>query len=185
MKAINAILILVFVACYCSCTKQESICNILEEVIVTTSASQPCLPTGSIQVTQPLGSNYQYKLNNQPFVLQPIFLNVKVGKKIITVKDASGCEVVKEVMVDTVAQGNQFRQVMQVLNNYCNTCHSGNNPQGGLNFTNVCDVLNHWQRIDARAIQGNPSPMPQAGLMPLSERKKILDWINAGHSYNH
>jgi uncharacterized membrane protein len=64
-------------------------------------------------------------------------------------------------------------------------CHSGNNPQGGLDFTNVCDILNHWQRIDARAVQGIPSPMPQAGLIPQEERSKIIEWLNTGHSYSN
>jgi hypothetical protein len=54
----------------------------------------------------------------------------------------------------------------------------------GLDWKSSCDILQFWDRIKARAIDGNPSPMPQAGLLPLSEINKIMDWINAGHRYS-
>lgn len=62
-------------------------------------------------------------------------------------------------------------------------CHSGINPQAGIDFTRICDILNHWDRIQARAVDGNPSPMPPTGIIPIVERNKILDWINTGHLY--
>jgi hypothetical protein len=135
-----------------------------DERAATIEASHPCTASGSIQVANPLGAKYQYRIDNQSFQNQPTFSNVKVGGHSLVLKDVSGCEAVREVIVDTIAQVHTFKLVRQVLANRCASCHSGNNPHGGLDFTNVCDILNHWQRIDARAVQGIPSPMPQAGL---------------------
>jgi mono/diheme cytochrome c family protein len=168
-----------------SCTNNSITCNLQEAIVATTVASHPCTASGSIQVAEPLGAKYQYRIDNRPFQNQPIFSDVKVGGHRLVLKDVSGCEAVREVMVDTIAQVNTFKQVRQILANRCASCHSGNNPHGGLDFTNFCDILNHWQRIDARAVQGIPSPMPQAGLIPQEERNKIVEWIKTGHSYSN
>lgn len=160
-------------------------CNLQVVITASTVASDPCAGSGFIQVLSPIGTNYQYKIGNKPFQDQPVFLNVRAGQQMIVVKDANGCETAKEILIDTIAPGNRFGQVRHILANRCAGCHSGNNPQGGLDFTSVCDILYHWQRIDARAVQGIPSPMPQAGLIPLAERNKIIEWINAGHLYNN
>lgn len=168
-----------------SCTNNSITCNLQEAIVATTVASHPCTASGSIQVAEPLGAKYQYRIDNRPFQNQPIFSDVKVGGHSLVLKDVSGCEAVREVIVDTIAQAHTFKLVRQVLANRCASCHSGNNPHGGLDFTNVCDILNHWQRIDARAVQGIPSPMPQAGLIPQEERNKIVEWIKTGHSYSN
>jgi uncharacterized membrane protein len=52
-----------------------------------------------------------------------------------------------------------------------------------MDFTKVCDILTHWERIQARAVEGNPSPMPSTGLIPIEERNKIMDWIKKGHAF--
>jgi hypothetical protein len=179
----NLSLFIFIVGCISACKKSDSACNLQLAVTTSVIASQPCAATGAVVITSPVGADYKYKLGNQSFQSDPAFQNLKTGVYIVTVKDASGCEAVKEIMIDTILQGPKFTQVFQILANRCFSCHSGNNPQAGLNFTNVCDIINHWQRIEARAIQGIPSPMPQAGLIPLAERNKIVEWINAGHSY--
>lgn len=174
---------LLFVGLY-SCEKDTKIlCNLQDTVFVSSTASNPCSGSGSIQISSPVGANFQYKIDNQPFQNQPIFINVKVGKHVLVVKDENGCEIVKEVIVDTIQKGNTFLQVTQILANRCSSCHSGNNPHAGLNFTKTCDILNNWERIQARAVNGTPTPMPQAGLIPLEERNKITEWIANGHSY--
>ncbi|MGB4770528.1 MAG: hypothetical protein WBP58_03670 [Chitinophagaceae bacterium] len=72
----------------------------------------------------------------------------------------------------------------RILFNNCIQCHSGVNPQAGLDWTRDCDILQYWDRIKARAVDGDPSPMPQAGLIPETERNKIMAWIQAGHRYS-
>lgn len=79
--------------------------------------------------------------------------------------------------------GPTFLKVKSILVTYCLQCHGGVNPQAGLDWSRDCDILTYWDRIKARAVDGDPSPMPQAGLMPLAERSKISAWIQAGHRY--
>jgi hypothetical protein len=167
------------------CKKQGTNCSLSASILYTTGPSEPCAATGSITITSPTGPGYQYKIDNEAFGGSPAFRNVGAGRHRILVKDANGCEASKEAIVDTLAAGTRFTQVLQILNNRCARCHSGNNPQAGLNFTNACDVLGNWQRIEARAIYGIPSPMPQSGLIPVSERNVLIDWIAAGHSYTN
>lgn len=166
------------------CAKQADQCG--NDLIVgfSTTASHPCNGTGTLQIKSPLGSLIQYQLDQSVFQSQPSFSGLKPGKHQLVVKNADGCFVSREFIVDTVKAGNLFVQVRQTLGFFCTPCHAGNNPQGGLNFTQACDILNHWDRIEARAIFGNPSPMPQAGLMPIAERQKLMDWIKANHAYD-
>ena len=176
---------LLFVGLY-SCERDSNIqCNMQENMFVSSTASNPCSGSGSIQISGPVGANFQYKIDNQPFQNQPTFINVKVGKHVLVVKDEKGCEIIKEVIVDTIQKGNSFSQVSQILANRCSSCHSGYNPQAGLNFTKICDVLNNWERIQARAVNGIPTPMPQAGFIPIEERNKISEWIANGHKYTN
>jgi len=87
------------------------------------------------------------------------------------------------VDISTVSPGPKFLQVKRILANNCLQCHSGVNPQAGLDWSRDCDILQYWDRIKARAVDGDPSPMPQAGLIPESERNQIMAWIQAGHRY--
>jgi hypothetical protein len=178
-----ACVLLLFVGFY-SCTEDsETPCDLQDTMFVSSTASHPCSGSGTIQITGPVGDNFQYKIDNQPFQNLPTFLNVNVGKHILVVKDDNGCQINKEVIIEPIPKGNTFNQVSQILANRCSSCHSGNNPQAGLNLTKPCDILNHWDRIQARAVNGIPSPMPQAGLIPLEERNKIMEWIANGHTY--
>jgi hypothetical protein len=52
-----------------------------------------------------------------------------------------------------------------------------------MNWEVDCNIVNFKDRILARAVNANPSPMPPTGLLPPSERQKITDWINAGGRY--
>jgi len=54
------------------------------------------------------------------------------------------------------------------------------NASGGVNLSTDCSIVSGKDRIKARAVDGNPSPMPSSGLLPAAERQKITDWINAG-----
>lgn len=60
----------------------------------------------------------------------------------------------------------------------CNNCHKagGNSPD----LTAYANVFANKARVKARAIDGNPSPMPSSGLMSLTNRNKLAAWIAAG-----
>jgi hypothetical protein len=158
-------------------------CDSIPEISTSITNSHPCLSTGIIEITSPVNENYSYKINQGNFQSDPVFKGISVGQHILFVKDNSGCETSKEVVVNTIPEGIEFAEVAAILKTRCVTCHSGVNPHAGLDFLKACDVLNHWDRIQARAVEGNPSPMPSTGLIPIEERNKIMNWINKGHTY--
>ena len=80
--------------------------------------------------------------------------------------------------------GALFTSVKTVLSTNCalSGCHSGANPQNGLNFSDNCTIVTQGARIKARAVDHVPSQMPPPPAPPLSDadKKKITDWIAAG-----
>jgi len=151
----------------------------------TLIGSNPCTSQGKIIIASPIGASWQYKVNNSVYQTSPSIEFLLPGTFIITAKNANGCTDTATAVVNETAPGPLFTIVKNLLANNCTPCHTGTNPQAGLNWTKSCDIINHWDRIKARAVDGNPTPMPQAGLMPLIERTKIMDWINAGHLHSN
>jgi uncharacterized membrane protein len=86
-------------------------------------------------------------------------------------------------LVSDLPEGPLFAAVRSVLQNNCVSCHNSGNQQGGMNWTIDCNIVQFKDRIQARAVFGNPSSMPPTGLIPASERQKITNWINAGGRY--
>lgn len=187
-KTANKIL-LILIPCFCfaifGCSKKEAKECDIKPVIATTTTSDPCIAQGTITVTAPLGNNIQYRITNLSFQSSPVFNNLLPGSYTITAKDENGCSHSSdaEVLPVTMTPGSLFSMVKSVLGSNCVSCHGGSNPQSGIDFSRNCDIINNWSRIKARAVDGNPSPMPQGGLLPLSERNKIVNWINAGHRF--
>jgi hypothetical protein len=56
--------------------------------------------------------------------------------------------------------------------------------EGGMNWTVDCNIVTFKDRIKIRAVDGNPSPMPPTGFIPVSEQQKIVNWINAGGKFS-
>jgi hypothetical protein len=167
-----------------SCSKNDNKdCYFVPEIAATMDKSHPCLSTGNIEIIAPINLNYTYKIDQENFQHNTLFENISAGKHMLSVKDNNGCETSIEVIVDTITKGIKFTEVATILKTRCASCHSGINPQAGIDLTRICDVLNHWNRIQARALEGNPSPMPPSGLITANERNKLLDWINSGHQY--
>jgi hypothetical protein len=154
-------------------------------VMATATPSQPCVKTGKVTITAPVGSGYNYQFDGGAFQSSNLFENVAVGLHKITVKNSRGCTAVDTIVVDTVTAGNQFNSVKAVLATYCTPCHFGVNPQAGHDWSDACTIIQQWDRIKARAVDGNPGPMPPAGLIPASQRTIIANWINGGHGYQH
>ncbi len=166
-----------------ACTKKtERTCNTLV-ISTTTVASDPCIAQGRITITAPSGTGIQYRLGNGSWQSSPDFFPVTANNYTLSVKDETDCTNNSMVTVPAVPEGTLFSMVKALVSLNCTSCHSGNNPQAGIDLSRNCDIVGNWARIKARAVDGNPSPMPQGGLLPPGERNKITAWINAGHRY--
>jgi hypothetical protein len=166
------------------CAKKETATSCTSfAVTAAATASDPCLPQGIITVTSPTGTGFEYQAGNGNWQSSPQLGPFVAGQYNLTVKDGRGCTSSIFVVVNAKAAGPLFSQVKSLLAVNCTSCHSGPNPQAGLDWTDNCTIVKSWSRIQARAVDGNPSPMPQGGLLPMSERNKITNWIAAGHRF--
>jgi hypothetical protein len=147
------------------------------------TTSHPCIAGGTITVSAPTGAAFQYRIDNSALQSSPVFGNLLPGKYRITVFENNKCTSSAEGEVGVIPSGPLFASVKSLFAVNCTPCHTGNNPQAGLDLTQNCSIVSNWDKIRIRAVDGNPSPMPQSGLLPLSERNKITNWINAGHRY--
>lgn len=168
---------------FISCTKESQ--NKCEDVSLSLNItpSHPCTGTGSVFVN--IGGNdvFKFGLNNLPAQESNQFTSLKTGNYTLRINTLTNCDQDTIFTVPVIPSGPQFSEVKNLLNQNCSRCHSGNNPQAGIDLTNDCVIISSWQRIKQRAIYGDPSPMPTNGLIPLTEREKILRWINSGHRF--
>lgn len=184
------ILFLLFYCCYglmllfifASCKKDQAAgkCGPMN-IVYSTTASDSCVEKGTISIQSPIGADYTYKAGNQPFQASPIISFLLPGEHKVFVKTPDGCLDSTTIVIAKVTAGPLFTAAKNVFTSYCFPCHTGSNPQAGHDWARSCDILNQWSRIKARAVDGNPAPMPPSGLIPPAERDKIMNWINAGH----
>jgi hypothetical protein len=147
------------------------------------TGNTPCQssPNGSIVVSPTGGTGpYTYRLNSGSFQSSNIFSNLIAGNYTITAKDVNGCTGSSNALIQNLPEGPLFALVRTVLQNNCVSCHNNVLAEGGMNWTVDCNIVNFKDRIKERAVNGNPSAMPPSGLIPVSERTKITNWINAG-----
>jgi hypothetical protein len=153
---------------------------------VVTNAT-PCVtpPNGIITATPGGGTGpYTFSLNGGAFQSSNIFSNLSPANYTVTAKDVNGCTGTSAgTIVGSLAAGPLFNAVKNIIQVNCLSCHNTSNPNGGMNFSDDCNIVAFKDRIRARAVDGNPSAMPPTGLLPASERQKITDWINAGGRY--
>jgi hypothetical protein len=156
-------------------------------ITLTASAtnSDPCSPSGVITATAAGSTGFTYSLGAGAFQASNVFNNIAVGTHTINTKDAAGCSKNTQVTIGALPAGPFFTAVRQVIQTNCAIpdCHSGPNPQGGINFTVDCNIVLNRDRIKARAVDGSPSIMPPTGALPQSEKDKITSWINAGGKF--
>ena len=138
------------------------------------------LTQGTITVTSPIGSGYLYSIGGTAQA-STNFFNLAAGSYTLTVKNASNCSGTATLTIK--GYGAKFFQVRTIVNGYCGPCHLNGAISGGKNFDLDNDVVNSWDRIKIRAVDGIPSFMPQAPNSPLTtiDKQKIVDWVNAGH----
>lgn len=133
---------------------------------------------GTITVSAPLGDTITYSLNNGAFQSSRFFTNLAPGNFIITVKNQKGCTDTTQATI--LAYGPKYALVRQLINGYCGPCHLNNGMEGSKNFDTDANVIASKDRIKVRAVDGNPTFMPQGGQLTTIDKQKITDWINAG-----
>ena len=139
------------------------------------------LTQGTITVTSPIGSGFLYSIGGSGFQASTNFFNLPAGNYTLTAKNANNCSGTKTLTIN--GYGAKFFAVRTIINGYCGPCHLNGTINGNKNFDADIDVVNAWDRIKIRAVDGNPSFMPIAPNSPLTaiDKQKIVDWVNAGH----
>ncbi len=152
---------------------------------VSTTSSDKCSPTGTITVTATGSTGFTYQLNGGAYQLLNVFSNLAPGSYTITVKDADNCTKSVTASIGVVNAGPLFNNVRTLIMSQCKPCHVNGGNNGGVNFDNDCTIVLKKDRIKARAVDGNPSPMPLNGSLTAAQKKIITDWINAGGQYSN
>ena len=153
-------------------------------VTITPVASKTHTTTGmtqgTITVTSPIGSGFLYNIGGTPQA-SPNFSNLAAGNYTLTAKNAANCS--GSVVITINGYGPKFYAVRTIINGYCGPCHLNGAISGGKNFDLDNDIVNSWDRIKIRTVDGNPTFMPAAPNVPLTaiDKQKIVDWVNAGH----
>jgi mono/diheme cytochrome c family protein len=142
----------------------------------------PCATTndGSVTVTAAGSTGFTYNINGGAFGSSATFGTLAAGTYTIGARDVDGCIKTTSVTISPRAAGPLFTAVRDVINTNCVGCHGASNPSGGVSLNTDCSIVQRQARIKARSVDGTPSWMPQGGPMPISERNKITNWINAG-----
>lgn len=154
-------------------------------VTPTVTGVTPCATpsaNGSISVAASGGTGpYTYSFNGGAFQSTATFANLNTGTYTITAKDANGCTGTQgSISVATSAAGPLFTAVRSLIQSNCVSCHNASTANGGVNLSTDCSIVSAKERINVRAVQGTPSPMPTSGLMPAASRQAITNWLNAG-----
>lgn len=157
--------------------------NIIVSTVQTTNTLCES-PNATLTVSATGGTApYSYSLDGGAFQAINVYGNLPTASYMITVKDANGCTGTASTTVSNAPAGPLYAKVKALVMTHCIYCHGSAAPAGGVSYSSDCNIINGQLRLKARAVDGNPSPMPVTGLLPVIERQKIIDWINAGGRY--
>lgn len=133
---------------------------------------------GAINITYPRGDTVMYSLNGGSYQTSYLFTALTKGNYVVTIKNQNGCTDTTNIIVQDY--GIKYYAVKQIINGYCGPCHLGAGVSGGRNYNTDADIVAAKDRIKVRAVDGNPSFMPQGGQLTTLDKQKITDWIAAG-----
>lgn len=186
LKYKATIVSLPFLFFLCSCSKKDSplpdpCLGVSYDVQYFKTEAIGTSNNGTIAITFPVGDTISYQLNNGAFQVSPNFSNLAPGNYVITVKNQKNCTDTAQITI--LNYGPKYALVKQIITGYCGPCHLNGAVNGGKNFDTDSSIVVSWDRIKARAVDSNPSQMPQLPNAPLTavDKQKITDWVNAGH----
>ncbi len=133
---------------------------------------------GTITILEPRGDTMSYKLNNGSFQSSWYFTNLAPGNYVVTLKNQNNCT--DTVQLTILNYGPKYALVKQLVTGYCGPCHLNGAINGGMNFDTDARIVAAKDRIKVRAVDGNPSFMPEGSQLTPVDKQKIVDWINAG-----
>lgn len=137
--------------------------------------------TGSISVTASDGQGpYEYKLNDGDFQANAIFQSLAPGTYVVSVKDATGCQVELVAEVRSTVLFTDIRDIIQT-NCAISGCHNGSRFPDLRSDNNIAAQAS---RIMSRT--GNRSMPPSGSGRSLSneEIEAIACWVNDGAPIN-
>lgn len=136
---------------------------------------------GTITILEPRGDTISYKIGTGAYQSSWYFTNLAPGNYVVTVKNQKGCTDTAQITI--LNYGPKYAAVKQIILGYCGPCHLNGAVNGGKNFDMDASIISSWDRIKARAVDNNPTQMPEVPNAPLTtvDKQKITDWVNAGH----
>lgn len=185
----NSVVVWVSTAVLFSCSKESNPPGPAADpcagkTIVITAAStgsSPCGNTGTVTVSATGSAVFTFKLNNSgAYQASGSFNGVAAGTYTVFAKDAEGCEKTKSVTVSvTGTAGPLFTAVKNLISSACQSCHNNTTQNGGVSFSNQCNIIQFQNRIKIRAV--DEGSMPQGGpQLSTTQKAVITNWINAG-----
>jgi hypothetical protein len=85
----------------------------------------------------------------------------------------------KSPIRDEISYTNDIRPI---VNNFCTTCHAGDDPEGEFVLTGYDDVRKHVGKGTLLTRINDPEePMPQNGLLPKYMRRMFQLWADGGY----
>ena len=158
-------------------------CSTLTLALQQTSSSDACSATGALTATGAGGEALTYKIDNDAFQSANTFTGIAAGDHTVTVKSSS-CSKSATIKITLVDPGPLYAAVKTMMTANCVSCHGSSSPSGGKDWTVDCNIISNKDRIKARAVDGNPSFMPQGGQLTQENKDKITAWIAAGGKYS-
>jgi hypothetical protein len=133
---------------------------------------------GTITITAPVGAGYSYSVGSG-FQQSVNFFGLAAGTYKVVAKNADNCADSTNIVIN--GYGPKFFAVRTIINGYCGPCHLNGGNSGGKNWDDDNSIVNAYDRIKIRVVDGTPSFMPEGGQLTAPDKQKIIDWVNAGH----
>ena len=92
------------------------------------------------------------------------------------------CDVAAQSANDSIRDEVSYtNDIKPIVNNFCTTCHAGENPEGDFVLTSYDDVRKHVEKGTLlKRINDADDPMPQNGLMSPYMRRMFKNWADQG-----